>query len=151
MEAMIWMTGHVGSDVEVREVREDVFIANFRLACTPRLWKGGEWSDAPTTWVGVTCGRSLALNVKSSVNKGDPVVVVGRLRTRRWNDQQGVEHERLNVDAQIVGHDLNRGTSVFRKAATKAVVEDSDAEIGEMILATEAQTDEEEQNTASVA
>lgn len=139
MDAVIWITGHVGSEVELKEVREGVFYATFRLACTPRTWKGGEWGDAETTWLGVTCTKALALNVKSSIGKGDAVVVVGRLRTRRWEDQQGVTHERLNIDAQSVGHDLSRGTSVFRKV-TKVVHEESEADVGELILATESQS-----------
>lgn len=139
MDAVIWMTGHVGSEVELKEVREGVFYATFRLACTPRMWRGGEWGDAETTWLGVTCTKALALNVKSSIGKGDAVVVVGRLRTRRWQDQQGETHERLNIDAQSVGHDLSRGTSVFRKM-TKTVQEESEADVGELILANESQS-----------
>lgn len=143
MDAVIWMTGHVGSEVELKEVREGVFYATFRLACTPRTWKAGEWGDAETTWLGVTCNKALALNVKSSIGKGDAVVVVGRLRTRRWQDQQGITHERLNIDAQSVGHDLSRGTTVFRKTI-KTVQEESEADVGELILATESQEDEEQ-------
>lgn len=138
MEAAVWITGNVGSEVEVKEFREGVTYASFRLACTPRLWRGGQWGDDETTWLGVVCTKALALNVKSSVGKGDPVVVVGRLRTERWTDPQGVRHERLRLDAQSVGHDLSRGTSVFRKS-TRAAVDDQEVNLGELILATEEQ------------
>ncbi len=148
MDAVLWMTGHVGSEVELKEVREDVFYATFRLASTPRTWKGGEWGDGETTWLGVTCTKALALNVKSSIGKGDPVVVVGRLRTRRWTDTQGVTHERLNIDAQAVGHDLARGTSVFRKAA-KPVSEEAEPDVGELILATETQAEGEDADASA--
>ena len=117
MEAMVWMTGHLGSEVEVREVAEGVCYATFRLACTPRVWKGGDWCDAETTWVGVSCTKVLALNVKASLGKGDPVVVVGRLRTRRWQDKAGEERESLTIEAQSVGHDLTRGTAAFSRSA----------------------------------
>ncbi len=138
MEAAVWITGNVGSEVEVKEFREGVTYASFRLACTPRLWRGGQWGDDETTWLGVVCTKALALNVKSSLGKGDPVVVVGRLRTERWTDPQGVRHERLRLDAQSVGHDLSRGTSVFRKS-TRAAAVDQEVNIGELILATEEQ------------
>lgn len=141
MDAVVWMTGNVGSDIELKEVREGVFYASFRLGCTPRAWKAGEWGDAETTWVGVICTKALALNVKSCIGKGDPVIVVGRLRTERWKDNEGVRHERLKIDAHSVGHDLTRGTSVFRKSA-KAVPDDQEVNVGELILATEAQAEE---------
>jgi single-strand DNA-binding protein len=52
--------------------------------------------------------------VAASVRKGDPVVVVGRLRTSVW-EKDGQSHERLVLEADMVGHDLNRGTSAFRR------------------------------------
>lgn len=138
MEAVVWITGNVGSEVELKEYREGVTYASFRLACTPRLWRGGQWGDDETTWLGVVCTKTLALNVKSSIGKGDPVVVVGRLRTERWTDPQGARHERLRLDAQSVGHDLSRGTSEFRRSA-KAVPDDQEVNLAELILATEEQ------------
>jgi single-strand DNA-binding protein len=115
MDAMVWMTGYVGGDVEFRTVKEEYTFASFRLACTPRQWRGGEWVDAETTWIAVSCSRGLAENVRSSIGKGDPVVVAGKLRTDRWTDAQGSSHERLVIEAVSVGHDLSRGTSVFRR------------------------------------
>lgn len=141
MDALIWMTGNVGGEVEYRHVRDDLAFASFRLACTPRTRKAGDWVDAETTWIGVTCSRSLAEHVKASLGKGDPVVVVGRLRTTRWTDQQGNQQERMIIEASAVGHDLARGTSVFRKAIRPVVEEVS---VSDLVAATEAQADDDE-------
>lgn len=142
MDTAIWVTGNVGSEVELKEYREGVTFASFRLACTPRMWRAGQWGDDETTWLGVVCSRALALNVKSSISKGDPVMVVGRLRTERWTDGDGGRHERLKLEAQAVGHDLTRGTAAFRKAP-RAVAEDQEVNLGELMVATEAQDDPE--------
>ncbi|MBK9696008.1 MAG: single-stranded DNA-binding protein [Propionibacteriaceae bacterium] len=115
MEAQVWMTGRVGSEVEYRPVNSNVAFANFRMACTPRILRSGEWGDADTTWVGVSCSRALAEHVKCSLTKGDPVVVVGRLRTKRWVDGNGVEHEQLTIEASSVGHDLTHGTAKYHR------------------------------------
>lgn len=120
MDAMVWMTGYVGGEVEYRTVKEELTFASFRLACTPRMWRGGEWVDGETTWIVVSCSRGLADNVRSSVGKGDPVVVAGKLRTDRWTDAQGGSHERMVIEAVSVGHDLSRGTSVFRRTSRGA-------------------------------
>jgi single-strand DNA-binding protein len=141
MDAQIWMTGNVGSEVEFRQVRDDLAFASFRLACTPRTRKAGDWVDGETTWIAVSCSRATAEHVRSSIGKGDPVIVVGRLRTTRWTDNQGVEQERMIIEATSIGHDLSRGTSVFRKAP-RAVVEE--VSVGDLVAATEAQSENED-------
>lgn len=138
MEAVVWVTGNVGSEVEVKEPREGLTYASFRLACTPRQWRNGQWGDEETTWLGVVCRQVLAQHVRDSIRKGDPVVVVGRLRTERWDGPDGSRHERLTLSAQSVGHDLSRGTSEFRKAVRPAADEPAEVNLGELILATEA-------------
>ena len=52
MEAFVQMTGYVGGDVNLRE-SATTLIADFRLASTPRVQRGGEWVDGPTTWITV--------------------------------------------------------------------------------------------------
>jgi single-strand DNA-binding protein len=113
MEALVQMTGHVGTEVDIRG---NGSVTAFRLACTPRVrGKGGEYSDGNTTWIDVTCFRSLAAHVAASVRKGDPVIVIGKLRTSVWT-KDGQTRERLGLEAETVGHDLSRGTAIFRKA-----------------------------------
>lgn len=117
MDAQISITGNVGTEVEVRATRNQQPMATFRVACTPRYRaSSGEWTDTDTTWMTVRCYRWLAENVATSLRKGDPVVVVGRLRTSVWNDDKGVRHERAEIDAASVGHDLTRGTTHFRRS-----------------------------------
>lgn len=115
MDSMIWMSGNVGGDVEFRTVRDGLVYADFRLGCTPRYWRDGEWVDAATTWITVNCNQVLAENIRASVRKGDAVVVVGRLRTSRWTDSDEQTHERIQIEATIVGHDLSRGTARFQR------------------------------------
>jgi single-strand DNA-binding protein len=132
MDMAVTVTGNVGGDVEHRVTRTGLATAQFRLACTPRVFREGVWQDQPTTWIAIECFRGLADNVSSSLTKGDPVVVQGRLRTRSWTDTNGVIHERLVIEATTLGHDLNRGTSAFRKVnrilAAPVEPEASDAE-----------------------
>ena len=113
MEALVHLTGYAGTEVEVKGGGA---VSKFRLACTPRIRTKGEWGDGNTTWIDVSCFRGLAEHVAASVRKGDPVVVIGRLRTNVW-DQDGQSRSRLVVEAETIGHDLNRGTAVFRRQA----------------------------------
>lgn len=109
MEAQVHITGYAGTEVEARGNGN---VSAFRLACTPRIRTKGGWSDGNTTWIEVACFRTL----------GDPVLVVGKLRTNVW-EKDGQTHERLVLEADTVGHDLNRGTSAFRRPPRLAPTE----------------------------
>ena len=135
MEMAVTMTGNVGSEVDHRVTRTGLTTASFRMACTPRVYKDGEWHDQATTWIGVECFRGLADNVASSLGKGEPVVVQGRLRTRSWTDTNGALHERLVIEATAVGHDLNRGTSAFRRVQRTIAEPDAQPESDPVELA----------------
>jgi single-strand DNA-binding protein len=142
MDAMVWITGNVGTEVESRTVRDEFVYASFRLACTPRSWRAGEWADGETTWLGVTCNKTLAKNVLASVKKGDPVVVVGRLRTSRWEDAERGSQSRLTIEAITIGHDLNGGVAGFQRIARPTVNEQDT--VAELIQATESQATDSE-------
>jgi single-strand DNA-binding protein len=112
-ETMITMSGVVVTDLKKGEAR-GMSVVSFRLLSTVRRWERSRgWYDADHNFVTVTCWRNLADNVSSSVKKGDPLLVFGRMRVRPWDtaDRAGATVE---IDAYAVGHDMNRGTSAFR-------------------------------------
>jgi single-strand DNA-binding protein len=65
------------------------------------------------------------MNVVGSVNKGQRVVVSGKLRVRDWEsgDRAGTTVE---IDADALGHDLAWGTSVFTRSVASTVANDAD-------------------------
>jgi single-strand DNA-binding protein len=99
-----------------REVTGGVPFTSFRLATTPRYFdsRQGGWADGRTEWLTVKVFRDVALNVAASVNKGDPVVVHGRLRTEEWQGDDGLRTG-LVLEAAALGHDLTRGRAVFAR------------------------------------
>ena len=95
----------------------DWTLARFRMACTPSWRKGGEWVSGDTLWVTVRASGQTAVNVRDSVRKGDPLIVVGRLRNHIWKDVEGKMHEAEQIEALSLGHDLARGVSTFIRPA----------------------------------
>lgn len=123
-EATITLCGYVGADPIVRSVGE-TSVVNFRMACTPRKLNRstGEWSDGVTQWFSVSAWRQLGENVGRSLRKGDPVVVHGRLTARSYVNKDGLEVNTFEVEANVVGHDLNRGmSSLTRQPRSLAAV-----------------------------
>ena len=104
-------------------VKDDVARCNFRVASTERRWdrNAGHFVDGHSVFVSVTCWRQLAEHVAASVNRGDPVVVVGRLRQRSYVNADGVTVNLTEIDADVVAVDLRRGeTTRLRKIQRQA-------------------------------
>lgn len=121
-ETYVTLQGWVGNDVDLREVGETP-CASFRVGCTPRRQRGGQWVDGETSWFTVNCWRSLARNVAESVRRGEAVVVHGRVKVDVWEREGQPPSVAWIVDATFVGHDLSKGTSSFTKAQRTAVAE----------------------------
>lgn len=125
----VTLAGNVASELTHRQLDDGRHVVNFRLA-TSRRWRdrgSGEWRDGPTSFYSVSCWRALAQNVAGSLGKGDPVVVVGDLTLRQWEDgeRRGTS---ADIEADAVGHDLTRGVSRFRRVARAVPVQVSDAD-----------------------
>jgi single-strand DNA-binding protein len=115
-DTYVTLTGCLGGDVALRDAG-GVPVAHFRVASTPRrhVRRTDTWEDGTTQWYAVNAWRSLAENCDASLRRGDPVVVHGKLTSHVWVNKAGVEVTTLEVEASFVGHDLNRGTSAFRR------------------------------------
>ena len=65
------------------------------------------------------CWRALAVHVRNAVRRGDPLLVIGKLKTEEWT-KDDARYSRIVLEAIAVGHDLNRGVSSFRKTPRAA-------------------------------
>jgi single-strand DNA-binding protein len=124
MSDTITLTGLVATTPKHLVTGDGLSITNFRLASTQRRFdrKEQKWVDGDTNWYTVTTFRQLANNVVTSVQKGQRIVVTGRLRLRDWatDDKRGTNVE---VDAEALGHDLTWGTASFTRSAAATVAE----------------------------
>lgn len=105
-----------------REITGDgVPYTSFRVATTPRWFDSrvGAWTDGRTEWITVKAFRDVALNVGSSIRKGDPVLATGRLRTEEWQGESGPRTS-LVLDVTALGHDLTRGRAAFTRTVNVA-------------------------------
>lgn len=115
-QSMITLQGYLGADPMLRRAGGHA-VANFRVAVTPRRLDRatGKWVDLPTQWYTVNAWRQLGENVARSLRKGDPVVVHGRLMARSYVNRDQIEVNTFEIEAAVVGHDLNRGVSTIAK------------------------------------
>lgn len=107
--------GRVGTRVDLREGTVPWVL--FRVGSTPSYFDSTTrtWRDLETIWISVKAWRSLAQNVADSLEVGDPVVVVGKVRTERWTTQDGEARESTVLEATLIGHDLTWGVTSLRR------------------------------------
>lgn len=124
MADIITLTGLVATPPRHLVTGEGLSITSFRLASTQRRFDRAQsrWVDGETNWYTITAFRQLAINVAGSVEKGQRVVVTGRLRIRDWATEEK-DGTTIEVDAEAIGHDLSWGTASFTRSVATAVRE----------------------------
>jgi single-strand DNA-binding protein len=94
------LIGNLGSDPEVRYTPSGSAVANANLA-TSESWRDkttGELQDR-TEWHRIVFFNRLAEIVGEYLYKGSKIYVEGSLRTRKWQDKNGVERHTTEIIA----------------------------------------------------
>lgn len=94
------LIGNVGT-VEVRDVG-GVKAAKVNLATTERGYttKDGKQVPEETTWHKLAMWRGLAETVEKYVKKGDKLFIQGRIRKRKYTDNNNVEREDVTIEVE---------------------------------------------------
>ena len=85
------LIGNVGADPEVRYLDGGVAVARFSLATTEVYNNKNGEQVRQTEWHNIVLWRGLAQIAEKYVKKGMLLYIEGRLRTRNWEDQNGVK------------------------------------------------------------
>jgi len=106
-ETPITVTGRVVTDVTTRTTATGTKMATFRIACQERRYdrEREEWVDGDRMYVGVTGWNQLAEGV-TALEKGDRVVVNGRLKVREYTTEDGATRASPEISATSIGPDL---------------------------------------------
>ena len=107
--------GNLGNDPEIRSTQDGIKVATFSVATTDR-WKDGEGNrQEQTDWHRVVAWRGLAEVCGEHLNKGSKVYIEGKLRTRKWEDQDGITRYTTEIIARelemLGGGQQNNGGS----------------------------------------
>ncbi|WP_295878240.1 single-stranded DNA-binding protein [uncultured Thiohalocapsa sp.] len=92
--------GNLGADPEVRYTANGSAVTNIRVA-TGESWKDkntGELQER-TEWHRITLFARLGEIAGQYLRKGSKVYIEGKLRTRKWQDQQGQDRWSTDIIA----------------------------------------------------
>ena len=99
---MIAATGTMVADPELRFTPQGKAVAGFRIACNSRRYnKGtGEWEDGDATFLSCNLWGKPGENLSQSAHKGTLVTVVGKLRQRTYETNEGEKRTVFDVDVE---------------------------------------------------
>ena len=89
-------------NVQVRDVNGKKFAKVSVATSEGGGMKDGQPVPEVTMWHTVMCFDGQASTIEKCVTKGDKIGVVGRLRERKYTDQQGIERKDVTVVASNV-------------------------------------------------
>lgn len=109
------LKGNCGRDPEITNFENGGKVAQFSLATTERGYKTRDGRDVPdhTDWHNIVVKRSgLAGVCEQYVKKGTPLLIVGKIQTREYNDNSGNKRyvTEINVEElELLGGNKQQG------------------------------------------
>lgn len=87
------LVGNVGKDPDIKYFDNGSAVANFTLATTERGYTAANGTQIPerTEWHNIVCWRGLAKVVEQFVKKGTQVYIEGKIRSRTYDDANGIK------------------------------------------------------------
>lgn len=98
----VMLIGNLGKDPDVQQLEGNVTVAKFPLATTETFKDRTGKLVSQTEWHTVVLWRGLADLAQKYLHKGSLIYIEGRLKTRSWEDKDGVK----KFTTEVVGENL---------------------------------------------
>jgi len=95
------LLGNLTRDPEVRYTPNGIAVASFAIAVN-RKYKQGDETKEEVSYIDIVVFGKQAESCGQYINKGDSVLIDGRLQQRRWETEEGQKRNKLEVVAQSV-------------------------------------------------
>jgi single-strand DNA-binding protein len=112
-ETVVTIIGNLTNDPELRFTPSGAAVANFTVASTPRTFdrQANEWKDGETLFMRCSVWREAAENAAESLQRGNRVIVSGRLRSRSYETKEGEKRTVVEMEVDEVGPSLRYATA----------------------------------------
>lgn len=98
----VMLIGNLGKEPDVQVLEGNIAVAKFPLATTETFKDRTGKLVSQTEWHTVVLWRGLAELAQKYLHKGSLVYIEGRLKTRSWEDKEGVK----KYATEVVGDNL---------------------------------------------
>lgn len=115
----VTLVGNLTADPELRFTASGKAVASMTVATSDSTKNdAGQWEDKNPTFTRITVWDKTAENAAESLQKGDPVVAVGKIGTRTWQDKEGNTQYRTEMlSCWALAYDLRRATIKVERIA----------------------------------
>jgi len=98
----VMLIGNLGKDPQVNYLDNGVAVANFSLATTENYKNKEGERVSQTEWHNIVLWRGLAEVAEKYLKKGSSVYIEGKIKTRKWEDKEGV----TRYSTEILGDNM---------------------------------------------
>jgi single-strand DNA-binding protein len=95
------LLGRAGKDPEIRHIDNNMSVARFPLATSEYWTKDGNRTEH-TEWHNIVAWRGLSDLAGKYIRKGSTLYVEGRLRTRSYDDKDGIKRYATEILADVI-------------------------------------------------
>jgi len=117
------LVGNLGKDPEVKYLDSGVAVANFSLATTENYKNKEGERVSQTEWHNIVLWRGLAEVAEKYLKKGSSVYIEGKIKTRKWEDKEGVN--RYNTEILADNMTMLGGRPISEKTSEENLITDS--------------------------
>jgi single-strand DNA-binding protein len=112
----ITILGNLTRDPELRFTPNGTAVVSFGLAVNRNIQNktSGEW-ETQVDFFNITAWYKLAENCAESLNKGDRVLVTGRLAQDNWESKEGQKRSTVRIVASVVAPSLEFASCKIEK------------------------------------
>jgi len=104
-ENSVTLVGNLTKDPELRYTATGRGVASFGIAVNRRYQQNGEWQEQ-VSFFNVVAWGDLGENAAASLNKGNRIIVTGRLEQRSYDSKEGEKRSITEVVADELGPSL---------------------------------------------
>jgi single-strand DNA-binding protein len=118
-ENNVTIVGNLADDPELRFTQGGLAVTTCRVAVNQRFFNKdtNAWDERLDGFFTVNVWRDMGENVAESLNRGDRVLVVGRLRSRSWETNDGQTRWVTEIEADEVCPSLRWATAKPQKVS----------------------------------
>ena len=98
----VMLIGNLGADPEMREMPDGTKMAKFSIATTEKYTNKQGELISNTEWHNIVLWRRTAEVAEQYLKKGDSVYIEGRMKTRSWEDENGVKKYATDVQGDTM-------------------------------------------------
>jgi len=128
------LMGNLGKNPETRTLESGTVMCRFSIATTETFKNRSGEKTSHTEWHNIVLWRGLAEVASKYLNKGDKVLIEGRIRTRSWEDKESGQMrystEILADQMQMMGSNIKKtenteDAQLAQEANTNSFIEES--------------------------